>query len=114
MKQIHLHREAGIRIHEDVTNENVYIDTLEQAAEDAEVTLNWLDPEIVRVFPLEDGRIAIVRETSAGLRQEAASPVIQAWMEQVAAQADVLMQKQQERKTLEASPVSAEEDVEPD
>ncbi|MCI0554394.1 MAG: hypothetical protein L0287_25895 [Anaerolineae bacterium] len=108
MKQIYLHKEAGVRIHDDVTNETVYLDTLEQAAQDAEVAWNWPDPEIVRIFPLEDGRIAVVRETTAGLRQEAASPVIQAWLEQVATQADVLVQKQAERQVIQASAADSE------
>lgn len=111
MKQIYLHRDAGIRIHENALDETVYLDTLEQAAEDTQLALNWPHPEIVRIFPLEDGRIAVVRETPAGLRQEAASPVIKAWLEQVATQADLLVQKQQERKLGEVNTDIAGEDT---
>lgn len=101
MKQIHLHKEAGIRIHDDATEETVYLDTLEQAGQDAQITLNWPDPFIIRIFPLEDGRIAIVRETAAGLSQEAASPAMVALANTFAEKAEQMVQQQQAR--LEAS-----------
>lgn len=100
MKHISLHRDLGICINEDITDETVYLDTLEQAAIDAEIVLAWLEPDIVRIFPLQDGRIAVVRESATGLRQEAASSTIQDWFETIAAVADVLVTQQAARQLI--------------
>lgn len=103
MKQVHLHKDAGIRIHDDATDETVYLDTLEQAAQDGEIAFNWPDAHIIRIFPLDDGRIASVRETAAGLSQEAASPAIESLANTFAAKAEQMVQQKQARLAAESA-----------
>jgi hypothetical protein len=98
MMQIYLHREAGLRLQKSDSSETLYLDSLFQAVEDAEISLGWPEPNVLRIFPLEDGRIVAVRETPYGLSQEAASPAIQAFHEALNEQAELLIQKAAERE----------------
>ena len=98
MARLQMHRISGVNLYDEVTKEMVYRDKLETAIADAEIEATaWFDPKILRVFELADGRVAIVRETTSGLRQEIAPKNVQRLFSRIKHKADKLTEKHRAR-----------------
>lgn len=102
MARMQMHKIAGVNLYDEASEEMMYQDSFEMAIDDAAIpAIAWPEPSIVRVFELTDGRLAIVRETAAGLSQEAAPEDMQQLFDQIRTKADLLVQKQQARLDAE-------------
>jgi hypothetical protein len=111
VKQLQLHRDSGIHIYDDAARAGVYREALEQAGQDTGLVIKWPMPDIVRIFPLEDGRIAIIRRTAAGLSQEAASEPISELYNTLAARVDVMVQQGLSRAKQRKLPALTSEEL---
>ena len=100
---IQIHKESGLGIRDSQSNEILYQDSFENAVLDAELaSLSWPDENILRIFSLDDGRIAVVRETEAGLRQEEASTDLQAFLSQFASKTELLIEAKASRQASDS------------
>ena len=112
MKQIQFHKEAGIRIQDAQSKAVEYLQDKSQSMADAE--LNEADmpaDDIVRIFELKDGRTAVVRETEAGLVQEAATGQAKAFLASLKGKTQALIAKQLEHEANEAIEVDLTVDI---
>ena len=101
---IQVHKESGLSVRDSQSNALLYQDSFENAVLDADLEqTSWPDQSIVRVFSLADGRVAIVRETEAGLRQEEASAAQEAFLNQFANKSSLLIEAKASREASESS-----------
>ena len=101
--RMQIHQDGGLDIIEAESKEIFYQDSLENALADAGISdFIWPDPQIVRVFQLKDGRLAMSRETEYGLEQSAAPLMFAELFSQFETKLEAMQNAQTTRQTLES------------
>lgn len=107
--KIQVHKESGLSIRDGQSNELLYQDSFENAGLDADLEqLSWPDQNIIRIFSLRDGRIAVVRETAEDLQQQAADGASEALLLGFGQQLANLQANQAERLAAQETPIDEE------
>jgi hypothetical protein len=100
--RMQIHQDSGLDMIETESKAILYQDRLENALADAGISdFVWPDPQILRVFQLKDGRLAMSRETEYGLEQSAAPLIFGELFSQFETQLEAMQTAQTTRQALE-------------